>query len=563
MKKFLISLMFLAAGGGASAATYHVSDCGTGAATTCVPGNDANTGLSPASPWKSCAKVVAQFSKLAAGDRVLFARGSAQNACKLFYLSNLNSRKANPIVLGAYTPTWGANAGNPIINGPADTYTLALRNSGNATHDEGYVIQDLKFVGPGVTSKLAAIAISNDVDYVTLQRIEITNFRGGVQCDGGTGNPLAAGSDGLTEHIVIRDSNFHHIRGMAILLSCNDTLIENNTFDNNGVGMLDHHIYLHDAALNNVALTTSQVVIRGNKLTNNSPYASHLSESPTPGGCGATAIIVHGLKHGIIIENNLVSEPIVPKNGSCWGISVDPGNYSGIYAKEGFTNVSIRGNTVINYNMGIGVDMCRNCTVENNYVYTERSGATGIVAPAKYFQAPIIGNSTNTNLTVRNNTVYLKTPTYASVGVRVSRDGGNHTVASNLIYFGPGSTATTACFNTAGLSVGAFATFDNNLCHFAGTQGMWDTVRPTLALQQAAGLDLKSLTVNPSLNIPAAPHFALTVSSGSAAVNAGHPTVSSRFGAGGVKRDTSPDIGAFEAGAMSIVPSAPTRIGLQ
>ena len=218
---------------------------------------------------------------------------------------------------------------------------------------------------------------------------------------------------------------------------------------------------------------------------------------------------------------------------------------------------------MINYALGIGVDMCQNCTVENNYVYSELMGAAGIVAPAKYFQAAILGNLKNHNLTVRNNSVYLKTPSQGSVGIRLSRDGSNHTVTSNLIYFGSTSAATTACFNTLGLPVSAFAAFDNNLCHFSAKQGMWDAVRPTLALQQAAGLDTRSLSVNPSLNTPVAPYFALTVSSGSAAINAGHPAQSSKFGVGGVKRDTQPDIGAFEAGAMSIVPNTPTRIGLK
>ena len=92
---------------------------------------------------------------------------------------------------------------------------------------------------------------------------------------------------------------------------------------------------------------------------------------------------------------------------------------------------------------------------------------------------------------------------------------------------------------------------------------MWDSTRATLALQQAAGLDLHSLSVNPNLNVPVAPNFALTVMSGSPALNAGHPSLSSKIGKGGVKRDVNPDIGAFESGATTVVPSSPTRIGLQ
>src|SRR5687768_7278085 len=136
MSKFLFTLLLLGAASGAGAATYHVSDCGEGASSACIPGNDLNTGTSPASPWKSCAKVTAQFPRLLAGDRVLFARGSAQTACKLHYLSNANSRKDNPIVIGAYTPSWATDADTAILNGAADLYTISLRNSGNSTHDE-------------------------------------------------------------------------------------------------------------------------------------------------------------------------------------------------------------------------------------------------------------------------------------------------------------------------------------------------------------------------------------------------------------------------------------------
>jgi parallel beta-helix repeat protein len=561
MKSFfypLLAATLLTLAGTANATPYYVSDCGSGATSSCVAGNDANAGTSPAAPWKSCAKVTERFPGLAAGDQVLFARGSAQNACKLYFLSNLNSRANNRIVLGAYTPAWAnSTTAAPILNGALSTYTLSLLNSGNATHDEGYVVQDLHFVGGGLTAQMPAIMMSNDVKYVTIQRVEVEQYPLAIQCGGGTNNPLGAGSDGLTEHIIVRGSNIHHNRGMGILSGCNDTLIENNTFDNNGVGMLDHHIYLTDAAVQSVYRPATQVVVRGNKLTNNSPYASATAVSPTPGTCGAVAIVAHGQINGLVIENNIVAEPTVPASGSCWGISVDSGSYG---RKEGFSNVAIRGNTVVNYAMGIGLDLCDSCTVENNYVYSERGGSSGVVAPSKFFSAVVAGNTPNNNLTVRNNTVYMKNPTYGSVGVRVSRDGSNHQVASNLIYFGAGSTAETACFNTSGLAASAFPTFDYNLCFFAATTGKWDTSRGTLATQRAAGLDLHSQAADPNLTTPSGPTFAVSLGVGSPAIKAGHPSSSSKFSHGGLRRDTTSDIGAFQSGATIVVPSSPTSM---
>lgn len=558
MKSLLFLTTLLALTGTANATPYYVSDCGTGADNKCVAGNDLNTGNSPAAPWKTCAKVTERFPLLAAGDQILFARGSAQNACKLYYLSNLNSRAANPIVIGAYLPSWANDTtAIPILNGTTSTYTLGLINSGYSTHDEGYVVQDLHFVGSGITSTLPAMMMSNDVDYVTIRRVEIEGYRLGIQCDGGTNNPLAPGSDGVTEHIVIRDSNIHHNRGIGVLSACSDMLIENNRFDNNGVGMLDHHIYLTNSGVNKVAAASTQVVVRGNTLTNNSAYANATAALPTPGLCGAVAIVAHGIQNGLVIENNSVVEPTIPANGSCWGISVDSGGYG---AKEGFSNVAIRGNTVINYALGIGLDLCDTCTIENNYIYSDRAASAGIAAPSKYFDAAVLGNTLNSNLTVRNNTVYLKKPTYGSVGLRVSRDGANHTVVSNLVYFGAGSTSTTACFNTADLLTTAFASFDYNLCYFSAANGVWDTTRTTIAAQRAAGLDAHSQTANPMLATPIAPSFTLTVRSNSPTINGGHPTSSSKLSLGGLRRDSTSDIGAHQTGAVVVVPGTPTSM---
>jgi len=564
MKKSLATLILFVVAGAANATSYYVSDCGAGASGQCVAGSDTNAGTDPAAPWKTCAKVAAKFSSLAAGDKVLFARGSAQTACMMNMLSNLNSRAINPITIGAYTPSWATTASpNPVLNGAPSAYTLGLSNGGTSTHDEGYVVQDLHFVGSGITSTVPSVMLTNDVDNVTVQRIEIEQSRGGIQCSGGTPMALASGSDGLTEHIVIRESNIHHNRGIGILLSCNDSLIENNTLDNNGVGMLDHHIYISDAAVNNVAQTTRQVVIRNNRLTNNSTYASTTAALPTPGGCAAVAIVVHGLKDGIIIENNLVSEPTVPSSGGCWGITVDSGGYTGIYAKEGFTNVVIRSNTVVNYSMGIGVDICDTCTVENNNIYSEFPSSAGIVAPSKYNVAAIPGNTLNNKLTVRNNTVYLKTPSAGSAGIRVSRDGTNHTVVSNLVYFGGTSTTSTSCFNTSGLATTAFAVFDYNLCYFSAVAGKWDATRGALSAQQTAGLDAHSQTANPLLSVPVAPLFTMSMPGTSPAVKMGHPTLSSKLANGGLRRDGASDIGAFQQGASVVVPNSPTGLSVQ
>jgi hypothetical protein len=153
--------------------------------------------------------------------------------------------------------------------------------------------------------------------------------------------------------------------------------------------------------------------------------------------------------------------------------------------------------------------------------------------------------------------VYLKYPKYSNSGIRLSRDGTNHTVTSNLIYFGTGTDTTNACFNTSGLSTSVFTTFDNNLCYYAGIQGKWDATRTTLAIQQSSGLDLHSKTTNPNIITPTLPLFAAPLFSPSPAINSGNITKSTLKDILGFTRDSYPDIGAYEFTTPTPPPATP------
>ncbi len=526
---------------------YYVSDCGTGSVPNCVPGNDGNTGTSTAQAWKTCDKVTAKFGSFVAGTQILFARGSAMIGCKLYFLTNFNSRANNPILFGAYTPTWATgNEGNPILNAVPGAYTLSLMNSGNSSHDEGYIVQDLHLIGSGVNNPFVALVIGNDVDYVTVRRLEIEEYSLGVQCIGGTGAALNTGSDGKSEHVKIQNSNIHHIRGIGILGSCNDLLIENNRFDNIGINMFDHSMYLSGYAIGSTHYPATQNIIRGNTVTNNDSYSSITAPAPTPGGCSGVALVIHGQQDGTLIENNTFYEPTIPiVGGGCWGISIDSGLYP---YEEYFKNMTVRNNNLINYGMSIGVDLCNTCTIENNSIYSEVTDATGIVAPSKYFSTVDPKNVLNTdnNITIRNNSLYLKNSRNGTFAIRLSRDGTNHTVVSNLIYFGGGTTAQSSCFYTAGLAPSAFTTFDNNLCYYSATPGTWDNVRTTLTAQQAAGLDTHSKSSNPNLVPPTSPTYRLQLSASSPAIDAGNTLRSTLSDILSKVRDSLPDIGAYE-----------------
>ena len=98
MKTFL-ALLLVCFLNSASANTYYFS----------ASGNDANTGTSTSTPWKTLSKFNSVFSSLSPGDNVLFNRGN------VFYGSitiKKSGTSGSPITIGAY----GTGA-NPVITG--------------------------------------------------------------------------------------------------------------------------------------------------------------------------------------------------------------------------------------------------------------------------------------------------------------------------------------------------------------------------------------------------------------------------------------------------------------
>jgi parallel beta-helix repeat protein len=107
---FLLSVMLL--GTVAQPATYHVSPNGA----------DSNNGTSPATAWRSIARVLQSIYSLQPGDRILFERGGTYRG-ELIMPNSGNS--ANPIQFGAY----GTGA-LPVISG-SDVVTGWVQHSGN------------------------------------------------------------------------------------------------------------------------------------------------------------------------------------------------------------------------------------------------------------------------------------------------------------------------------------------------------------------------------------------------------------------------------------------------
>lgn len=506
-------------------AIHYVCDCGVDGAPGCVPGNDANDGLSPQTPWRTYAQARTRFASLAPGDSVAFCRGGAFDAQSGGAWVNSSCLADQRCVVRDYDPPGSTgNLPRPILHVAAGGNAFDLADGGNADHEEGYIIMHLDLRGSGSGQGVFAY---NDVDDVLLCDLSIDSFDLGVHAAGS--NPPAAGSDGANQRIVLRSSQVTNNGGQGWLGGCDGCAVEYTQLRNNGfeTAVFNHNIYFSES---------SGGVAMGMRAIGNDLYQSAM----VGGQCSAVSLVVHGQHDGLLIEGNTVREDVGAAGDGCWGIAVD----SGYAEAESFRNVIVRGNTVINVgNLGIGLNACEGCLVENNVVIHTQSFDTRAIAIPDRARNP--DDSPLTDTTVRNNSIYVGAAA-GGAGMRVGGEGSGHVVVSNAIHYA-GSRGGWACM-ILDLPAGSYAAVDYNLCFFAGTNGEWVEGAGDLATWSAAsGFDTNSLVADPSFTAPAASPWDLSASSASSPlVNAGHPSLSSQSSHGGHGRDANPDIGAHE-----------------
>lgn len=382
----------------ATGPTYYFSDCQTGAAAGCVPGNNANAGTSTSAPKQTLAGF--DLNALPAGSRVLFARGGAWiNFAAV--LRNLNATPAAPIVFDAYgtgpIPTLKTAAGNG--------FRFGLWN--DTQDDGGYVLRNLKLDGLG-TATWGVHAYAG-VRGLLIENVEITGFELGLH--------LQNSAQGLTNP-TLRNSRIFGNRGMGMLADGNGLVIEGNSFDRNASGtVFDHAIYLNGSGRNGA--------IRNNTFTNN---------SVVNGVCTGGNVTVHGQWDGLVIENNTMSQ--VASAGGCWGFSVTAGYASA----EWLRNVVVRGNTVTNLGgCGICATAAPGIVVERNKIINDQpTWQVGISVPV---QTAAAGDDANGNAIVRDNVVCFSRPASGSAAANV----GAATVNTGNVYRAGADAATGVC----------------------------------------------------------------------------------------------------------------------
>lgn len=527
MKK-LLALAALLVPFAVQGATYYISDCAAGAVPGCVQGNDASlTPTNPATPWRSVAKAFDKFRNANPGDRIFFAKGGAFISNLDTTLQNTSAVASNPIVLGAYQPSWYAGAQKPIISYTGTETLLSFSDGGSPEPDGGYVVRDLHLKGNlNINEWQVGIFTSALTSDILFYNLTIDGFRIGVYC----GNNIP--------RIRLRESRLINNKAAGTLWGCQDSLIENNIFDNNGYGhaFLDHQIYL-DSGPDPVP----NVTLRNNKLTRSVHFNGDR--------CTGAPIVGHGRYVNLLIEKNQIIETKAAGLG-CWGIALDSGKDLAEGGPEYFRAVTIRSNLLVNVgNMGIGCTSCDRFLIENNVLIYENpvDDHTAISIPDKDL-ASVSEDLPITRVNVRNNSIHFQRPGNGNIAIRIAEQGSGHVITSNLILFGGTTPRTNYCFNTAGLGIADFLSISNNLCYGPGAR-FNQTYNTQLLAQNANPLwNVEGVVTAPLLaQFPTpANNYSMATRAGSPAVNAGNQARCVLRDYFGALREARCDIGAYE-----------------
>jgi len=148
--------------------TYYVSP----------DGNDASSGSSLATPWRSIARV--NSARLHPGDTVLFQGGQTFSG-KLYFTSAVSGTATNPITIGSY-----GTARATLMN-TNDTAVYMYNTS-------GFLFSNISVRGQSVTNVVDGVSFYNDLPgdiklpYVHFDRVDVSGFKGyGISLGGGNG----------------------------------------------------------------------------------------------------------------------------------------------------------------------------------------------------------------------------------------------------------------------------------------------------------------------------------------------------------------------------------------
>ena len=504
---------------------YYYCDCGKGADTKCIAGDDNNAGTSADAPRRTLANAVARFGSLTGNYTIAFCKGGAFDSTATVWNSIGTSTCAAGTTcndLREYIPTTFAGIAKPILNNYAGSATLFTVQNNRG----GVRILNLSLKGDG-----GALSNGNDGFFlyrgghdVTMCNLDMDAFNMAVY------NESGGSGDVQTTNIKLTGSSITNTRMLGYLGGGDNAEISYNNWDGNGgSNMFDHTIYL--ASGKNV----SNMQMIGNYI--------HGQWGPK---CYGSVMNAHAAIDGLLIKDNTVVVEATQTTPGCWGLAFN--NNTGATHAQYYRNAVFSGNTVINGgNLGFTVSSCPGCVIENNVVISNwvSGGGTGISVPA-YGANTTRGDDASTANIVRNNTVWFgPLATGTSTGIDINTEGTNYVVSNNTM-----SSAQTAgsvnCFRYR-LGLASYAFINNNHC-YSTVSNRWETTQGSLAnwLNYSTGynFDTNSITgVDPQFT---APGTDFTPLASSPLKGAGTAAYMSAKDFAGKTRPNPPAIGAFE-----------------
>jgi parallel beta-helix repeat protein len=558
----------------ALAATYYVDATNS---------NDANTGLSEATPWKTIAKVNA--SSFVPGDQILFKRGEIWRE-QLTVPSSGSS--GNPITIGAYgsgelpvingsnlissgwtqyrSTVWQAAVttrpnqiffngvrGTPVasvaaINGASKWYWAS-----NILYVYSTSAPATAFTNPGIEASQRQYNISgNGKSYVTIQNLNLQNSNGygfafngvasNVTIDGCTVghsyySGIAINGNFEVQSVIIRNStvNWNGANGISIYGPGHDWTVEDNVVHNNSQnGTNDGGMFTYSGGIRACCdSSVKKIIVQRNKVYSQGklPDGTRVTSSNGDPSDNARA---QGIWMDTLHHTNYTDGPLIIGN------EVYDNQHDGILIENGSYNTVIY-NLVYNNNAteawGIRVSdwhaqsPANYNRVYNNVVYSNSNGGINISGSFGSEANRCIGNEVKNNIVIGN----------GSGSNLVANNGGENdgTMGNGNVY----------TYNSFGPQGTNFIQWGNGV--YKSTYAAWYS-----AYSAANGNTVES---DPLFVSTSTPDFHLQ--STSPAINAGtNVAVTSDYEGNHVPFGPAPDVGAYEYHSGFLKPQPPTGL---
>ena len=314
-KALLFSLFFLTASS-AFSRKFYVS----------ITGNDANNGISPATPWKTLAHVedlanATPTSFFRAGDTIAFKRGD-------IFANGYNRAFGSFIWTGPGCQGWGGNcpsgtALNPIVFTSYGTGAMA----------------NILFPYPSsVSSNTKNAMLFDHVGHITFDSLQFNDTRfsytdkvsSAYTCNGLWLGEGSAAYQNLSVHdIVIKNCNFSNI-AYGIVSTGNNISILNNTFSNFKSG--GDTITINDVGADAMMPTGNHYLIKNNLIQGSWAY-SNGPNSSSEGELGGGLESINDFDSSLVIYNTFFDNSGAMEFGANAGSNYGPNDDTFAYNK--------------------------------------------------------------------------------------------------------------------------------------------------------------------------------------------------------------------------------------